>query len=414
MRLAREAGERWRRSTPRVLFALPAAVLLLVLGCGGESTSSSPSASPTIRAVSVGEVRAALTAACAAVRYRDDASWHDALPGTESTRGSLENLYRHLAPLRWDALSAQVDAVPGRPGTVDVRFAGSFGAGPPDRVVVHVVLRFSRLRAWATVSADITPERLARFGLLTYVEPRRLAGSGCVVVYESEWRRLARLIPAARASVADLYGVRVGRPVTVYLYSSRAQATDAIGLSPDGVDQRIRFFSRSGDRLSSQEWSPADVGVVAPEVARVGAWVSTMLVHELSHAFTFAWFRGLAHRPDFFTEGLAVAAEEGRDFAALQRDVSSGRLSIPLLEAIRVDEIWADRSTRIVRLAYSEAGATVRFVRERWGVPRLRAWIRGVSDSDLEDASIRRATRRVLGVSWREFLAGWRAAVLAL
>jgi hypothetical protein len=45
---------------------------------------------------------------------------------------------------------------------------------------------------------------------------------------------------------------------------------------------------------------------------------------------------------------------------------------------------------------------------------RLRHWVHDVADCDQTAAAIKRVTRDDLGVSWADFLRGWRAYVLAL
>jgi hypothetical protein len=76
---------------------------------------------------------------------------------------------------------------------------------------------------------------------------------------------------------------------------------------------------------------------------------------------------------------------------------------------MQVGDIWASRTTDAVRLAYAEAGATVRYVLARWGERRLYRWVRAVANSDLTDAGIMNSVKRELGISWRAFVSGWRA-----
>jgi hypothetical protein len=403
-----------------VLAALAAAA---ASGCGRETgaPTASPSASPSaVRAVSGEEAARLLGAGCVAIVTRDAAAWRAATPSTAAAvRAGLDRVYAHLSPLTWSGLHVEAAPVPREPGVFDVRFVGGLDpAGPPDRVVAELVLAFGRSPSGPVIAGDCTPQEVVVQDVLALQQPRELRGAGCVVVYDRTWRvraaGLARLVPAARAAVLRFYDLHDAAPVAVFVYSSSLEVTDSVGVRPDQVDHRIKFFSLPARRLASDEWSPTDIGVVAPALTGREAWAPTMLRHEMAHAFTLGWFFLTAHAPDFLQEGLAVAAEGTRSYAALQRDLRTGGPSIPLLAGMQTRDIWSGRSSDEVSLAYAEAGATILYVRERWGVSRLRRWVHDMADCDQTAAAIKGVVRRDLGLSWPAFLREWRAYVFAL
>jgi len=411
--------DRIRRSA--VVLAAVLGALALGCGQGAGAPAALPSGSPTAaRAVTGAEAARLLGAGCAAVMARDAGAWKAATPASGvAVRAALDRVYAHLAPLTWRGLRADATPVPRQPGVFDVRLVGALDpAGPPDRVAAELVLAFGRDGSGPFVAADRTPKEVAVEGLLALQQPRELRRAGCVVVFERTWRAraagLAKLVPAARAAVLRFYDLHDAAPLALFIYSSGSEVTDSVGMRPDQVDHRIKFFSHPVRRVAAKPWSPTDVGVVAPALIGQQAWAPTMLRHEIAHAFTLSWFFHTAHAPDFLQEGLAVAVEGSRSYAPLQQDLLSGGPSIPLLSGMQTGDIWSGRSSDEVRLAYSEAGATVLYVRERWGVTRLRRWVHEMADCDQSDAAIKRVVRRDLGLSWPAFLRGWRAYVLSL
>ena len=396
--------------------ALLVAVLALAAGCSSSSPSPAPSAiRPSAPTVSAAQVQQLFDVADRAVTNRDVAAWRAAVPAVSAAaRRGLKAVYAHLSPLSWPSLHAVVTAVPGGPpGTMDVQFTGSpGGAGPTDRLVAELLLTFRPRGGQPTVVADRTFPSLARQGIMAFDAPRQITTPACTVIFDSTWKtraaELANLVPAARAVVVATYHVRPIRPVAIFLYSSGAEVTGSIGLPADQVDHRIQFFTKQVPRLSRSPWAPADVGVLAPALFGQESWTPSMLRHELTHAFTLQWFSGLRNSPDFLKEGLAVAVEDAGSYAPLRQALALNE-PISLLRAMEVGDIWAGRTTDAVRLAYAEAGSTIRYVLHRWGFSRLYRWVRSVADSDMTDAAIMNSVRRELGIRWRAFVSGWRA-----
>ena len=418
---ARRASAGWARAAAALgaaaLTAVFAVVGLASAGCSSQSpppaTSSEKPSGPA--QVTAAQVQKLIDAFDRAILTRDEAAVEAAVPAASAAaRRGLTAVYQHLSPLSWTSLNAVVTAVAGGPpGTMDVQLTGSpGGAGPSDRVVAELLLQF-RLRGGApTLAADRTFPRLRAEGIMAFSAPRQISTRSYTIIFDGTWRaramEIAKLVPAQRATVVATYHVRTARPVAIFLFSSEAEATASIGLYQDQIDHRIQFFTHPVARVSPVSWSPGDIGVVAPALFQQDTWTPSMLRHEIAHAFTLSWFDGLAHSPPFLKEGLAVAVESDRSYAPLRQAIALNE-PISLLREMQVGDIWASRTTDVVRLAYAEAGATIRYVMHRWGFSRMYHWVRSVAGSDMTDAAIMNSTKRELGIKWRAFVSGWRA-----
>lgn len=415
-----------RRGSPgRVLGVAAVALSVAALWAAGCSSSSPPPATSAPKSsdplpVTAAQVQELFDAFDRAVLARDEAAWQAAVPvASAAVRHGLSAVYQHLSPLSWSSLRSVVTAVPGGPpGTMDVQFTGSpGGAGPADRVVAELLLSFGLRGGLPTVVADRTFLRLSRQGIMAFSSPRQISTPSYTIIFDSTWRKraveLAKLVPAQRAVVVHTYHVHPARPVAIFLFSSEAEVTASIGLYKDQFDHRIQFFTHPLARIARAPWSPGDIGVVAPALFQQDSWAPSMLRHELVHAFTLSWFDGLAHSPPFLKEGLAVAVESNRSYVPLRQAIVLNE-PISLLREMQVGDIWASRTTDVVRLAYAEAGSTIRYVLQRWGFSHMHRWVRSVADSDMTDAAIMNATKRELGIKWRAFVSGWRAFATTL
>ena len=160
---------------------------------------------------------------------------------------------------------------------------------------------------------------------------------------------------------------------------------------------KARFFSDEAKRLNGGAAAPADIGVVAPALAEREAWAPLMLAHELTHAFTLSWFDKTAHAPPMLEEGLAVAVEGGRSYAALRRELASGNKSMPLLEEFAVGDLFQSGGPARVRLAYLEGGAVVGYIVQHWGPATLRRFVVQVADSSLSPHDIKESRAPAAG-----------------
>jgi hypothetical protein len=394
------------------IVGLVAALLIVgvtVLALTSRQPQHSQAAATPAAPVAVADVRAAFNAGLTCVKAGDLAGWQERLPaGGSAAQRVLAELYRHLAPLRWTSLGAGVTAIPGKPDTFDVKLTGSIaGVGPADRLVAERVLLVRRLDDRLTVVGDETPAGIRHEYLMAFDKPRLIEAQGGVVVYDSTWRaraeELAADLPQARARLA-LLGLHPRRRVVIFCFSSTAEVTDYLA---QPLDQgQGKFFSDEARRLNGGAAAPADIGVVAPALAAREAWAPLMLAHELTHAFTLPWFDKTAHAPPLLEEGLAVAVEGGRSYAALRRELASGNKSMPLLEEFAVGDLFMSGGPARVRLAYLESGAVVGYIVAHWGPVPLRRFVVEVADSSLSPHDIKEAVRRRLGESWTRFYAG--------
>jgi hypothetical protein len=368
-----------------------------------------PHATATPAPVAATDVRAAFVAGLTCVKAGDLAGWQERLPaGGAAAQRVLAELYRHLAPLRWTALGAGVTTIPGKPDVFDVKITGSIaGVGPTDRVLAERVLVVRRPADRLTVVGDQTPAGIRQEYLMAFDKPRLIEAQGGVVVYDSTWRaraqQLATDLPQARARLA-LLGLHPRSRVVVFCFSSTAQVTDY--LAQPLAQGEGKFFSGEAKRLNGGAAAPADIGVVAPALAERDAWAPLMLAHELTHAFTMPWFDKTAHAPPMLEEGLAVAVEGGRSYAALRRELASGNKSMPLLEEFAVGDLYMSGGSARVQLAYLESGAVVGYIVAHWGPAPLKRFVLQVADSSLSPQAIKEVVRRLLGESWTRFYAG--------
>jgi hypothetical protein len=396
-------------------------VAVLVLVAAGTilpyaATEESPAPAPRTRPATAAEMTAAAGRATSALVAHDAAAWRAALPATGAARRSVESLYRHLVRLPWTEVRVVVQPVDGVPGRF---FAGAVGlvggAGPPDRImarrVYDAVVRDGRL----TLRDDVTPREIRGQQVMAFRAPVVVRRNGLVVIADKDEQAAAEELARAGGPARDrlaLLGISSRRPIVVYYYASRAQLLRALGEDPG--EDRIRFFSHPPLHLGHARSWTRDIGVLGPALAGREAWAPQMLAHELTHAYTAAWFKRTEHAPTLLAEGLATAVEGGRSFQPLRDDLASGTETFPIEKALRVRDLWKGNDTPIVRLAYLEGASLVLYVLDRWDLTRLKAFVRSVSDSDLRAEGLDAAARESLGVSWDELRSGWESYVMTL
>jgi hypothetical protein len=403
-----------RRGTRAGFSIVGLAAALLIAGVTvlalTENRTQHPHAAATPAApVAAADVRAAFIAGLTRVKAGDLAGWQERLPaGGAAAQRVLAELYRHLAPLHWTALGAGVTTIPGKSDVFDVKITGCIGGvGPDDRVVAERVLVVRRPADRLTVIGDETPPVIRHEYLRAFDKPRMIDAQGGVVVYDSTWRaraqELAADLPQARARLS-LLGLHPRRRVVIFCFSSTAEVTDYLAQALDQGEGK--FFSGEAKRLSGGAAAPADIGVVAPALAERQAWAPLMLAHELTHAFTMPWFDKTAHAPPMLEEGLAVAVEGGRSYAALRRELAGGNKSMPLLDEFAVGDLFMSGGPARVRLAYLESGAVVGYILQHWGPAAVKRFVLHVADSSLSPQAVKDAVRRLFGESWARFYAG--------
>lgn len=395
------------------IFVLAGFVFLLPLAFD-EPQAALP---PVARAATPEEARVALGRAAEALRAGDRAAYRAALPASgRAARNALGELFRHLSPLPWARFELLGTPVPGVPGRFDVRAVGQLGStGPRDRVGGERILDLDMLGRRVVATGDATPPAVKRQYLMAFHDPVAVSRNGLLVLADRRAKDRAEALADAGATARTrlaLVGVEPDASVLVSVFSSLEDLKASLGGGPD--EDRIRFFSHAGPRVTPRPWRIRDIGVLGPSLDGTGAWMPLMLSHEMTHAYTGQWFANTEHAPTFLLEGLATAVEGGRDWTPLREEVATGNQLWPLLDAMSAGNLWMGNSTEDVRLAYLEAGSVMLHVIDDWGLAKLRPFVTAVADSDLSEEGIDKATREALGVSWDEFYAGWKEYVLSL
>ena len=74
--------------------------------------------------------------------------------------------------------------------------------------------------------------------------------------------------------------------------------------------------------------------------------------------------------------------------------------------------MWEGGDAEAVSLGYQVGGSLVGYVVSRWGAGKLRPFAQAVAAAEASESGMDEALGDALGVSWREFYAGWRRYVL--
>ena len=75
--------------------------------------------------------------------------------------------------------------------------------------------------------------------------------------------------------------------------------------------------------------------------------------------------------------------------------------------------MWEGAASEGVALGYEIGGSLVDYVVARWGADWLRPFVQAVAAAEPTEAGMDEALGGVLGVTWRQFYAGWRRYVLS-
>jgi hypothetical protein len=372
---------------------------------------------PAPRTVTTRDAQAALDEATEALLAHDRAAWDAALPALSGdARRGVDALYRHLVRVPWTDVRLLAEPVRGRPGRFYVGAVGEVaGAGPADRIVARRVFDAGLRGGRLVLRDDVTPKGIRGQEIMAFDQPVVVRRNGLVVVADKREQHAAELLAKAGAparKLLGLLGIRPGRPVIVYYYSSRRQLLRSLGEDPG--ESRVRFFSRAPVKLNDTPARTRDIGVLGPALEGKESWAPRMLAHELTHAFTSRWFEGTRHAPTLLAEGLATAVEGGRSFEPLRDDLASDEPAFPLEKALRAKSLWKGNSIGKVRLAYLEGASLVLYVLDRWGLRGLRDFVTAVSDSDLSGDGLDAAARSSVGVSWEDLRSGWASFVQTL
>jgi hypothetical protein len=336
-------------------------------------------------------------------------------PASVAAREGLAEVFDTLAPLPWRSFSFEVTPLDPAEGVFRVRGIGQLGdAGPPDRIAVVRHLKLLGAADGAVVLADATPESLRRRYLMALHDSLVLQRPGLIVLGDAAARGRAGAVMAAaaraRPRLASL-GLDTDPPVVITVYGSAADVRDALALG--AATSRLVFFSHPSLRVAGDPWPTYDVGVTGPWLRDWGGSMDEVLRHELAHAYTVSWFGDDEKPPALLVEGIAQAAEGSPLTPALREEVATGDQLWPLPESFADADVWDGGDAEAVRLGYEIGGALVAYVTSRWGPRRLRPFVQAVAAAEPSEAGMDAALGGALGVSWREFFAGWRSYVLA-
>jgi hypothetical protein len=333
---------------------------------------------------------------------------------SSEARAGLGAVFDTLSPLPWRSFSTEVIALD-QDGVYRIRGTGQLGdAGPSDRIAFVRYLKLMDGPDGAVVLSDETPENLRSRYLMALHEPLVLQRPGLIVLGDRRARGRAEDVMAAAARARPRLagiGIDTSPTVVVTVYGSVADVRDALGL--DAPVSRLVFFSHPSLRVAEEYWPTYDVGVMGPWLRDMGPGVDGILRHELAHAYTLCWFGDDDEPPALLVEGIAQAAEGVPASAALREEVATGDQLWPLPESFADADVWDGADAQAVRLGYQIGGALVGYVTSRWGADKVRPFAAAVAAAEPSEAGMDEALGGSLGVSWREFYAGWRRYVLA-
>jgi hypothetical protein len=394
---------------------LCAALALVAAACSLGASDVPPADGDQVRTLEL--ARRQLAHAAESLRDGDRAAFVAALPAAASAgsvRERLDAVFEALAPLPWTSFRFSVRPLPGREGVYRVVGSGQLAdTVPADRLAVVRYLRLSAGPDAVVVTRDATPEDLRRRYLMALHDPVVLERPGFVVLADRWALDRARTVAAsATRARADLEAIGLDtRPaVLVTIYGSAEDVRDALAVRLPSV--RLRFFAHEPLRVSAQEPVVSDVGVMGPWLHDPGESIDVVFLHELAHAYTASWFAGDATPPALLIEGIAAAAEGVPVSRGLREEVRSGDSLWPLPESFAVEDVWDGGDMAAVGLGYEVGRSLVDYVELRWGASHLEEFVRAVTAAEPTEAGMDAALGEALGVSWKEFSAGWRSFVL--
>lgn len=336
----------------------------------------------------------------------------------EQAGDSLAEVFDALAPLPWRTFSLEVTPVDPAAGVYRVRGNGQLGsAGPADRIAVVRYLRLRGAPDGVVVLADETPEDLRRRYLMALHHPIVLQRPGLLVLADRRARgRAAAVLAAAERARPRLAAMGVSTRPTVVITVFGSAEDVRVALATKAETARLAFFSYPALRVAegrSSTHEVYDVGVMGPWLRDAGVSMEDVLTHELAHAYTLRWFSGDEEPPSLLVEGIAQAAEGSAAGSALWEEVATGDQLWPLPESFGVGDVWDGGDGQAVSLGYDIGGSLVTYVAARWGARKVRPFAQAVAAAEPTVTGLDAALEEALGVTWREFFAGWRRYVLA-
>lgn len=391
-----------------------AAVLGLgVAGCG-LGTDSGTEDTGARQAKVLEQAQSQFDRAADGLLERSQSGFEAALEVSPACRTSLRAVYDTLSPLPWRAFEFEVTPLDAASRLYRVRGVGQLGpVGPPDRIAVVRHLTLESKAGGVKVVKDKTPRDLRRRYLMALHDPVVLQRRGLVVLGDRRARDRAAFVMTAaaraRLRLAGL-GLDIRPTVAITVFASVDDVRDALGI--DASSAQLTFFAYPAIRVADEPWPTRDVGVMGPWLRDLAGSMPSILAHELAHAYTLRWFAGTEHAPALLVEGIAQAAE-GASPHRLREEVATGNQLWPLPESFAAEDMWRGDSGAQVSLGYEVGGSLVSYVLSQWGARKLRPFVQSVADGEPTEAGVDAALKDSLGVSWRDFYAGWRRYVLS-
>jgi hypothetical protein len=411
-------ARRISRILAAVIFTVAAASpCLAAAGCGSGADEGGASDQRRTLELASSEFSKAAEALLAGDRTAFDARLPvgGGSPSAAAVRKGLDEVFDALSPLPWRTFTFAVTPDDPKKGIYRVEGSGQLGAsGPPDRLAVIRYLKLAKAADRAVVVADRTPEDLRRRYLMALHDPVVLQRPGLIVLADRWARdRAGEVLAAAARARPRLAALGLGMRPTVLttVYGSVEDVRDALGISTDAG--RLVFFSHPPLRVADDSWPTYDVAVMGPWLRDLGSPMDDAVTHELAHAYTVHWFDGVKDPSSLLVEGIAEAAEGLPMTASLRDEVATGDQLWPLPESFAEADVWEGAKSEDVRLGYQVGGSLVDYVVSRWGAGKLRPFVQAVGAAEPDEAGMDQALGGALGVTWRQFYAGWRRYVLA-
>ena len=380
------------------LLALPFALLALAAVCAACGDDGTPQQA---------EVHAALERASAALVAKDAVAWFRALPaGGKAAEDASYQVYAGLARFPWAAVDAEAVPIKDAPGRYRVCFYGRLTGSDTSALICERFLDFARQGGRLAVVADRTGEQWRGAYYLAYTDPVVVVRPHLVIVGERWQQRLISLIAACDGQAErvverlqlDPRTPEIRRKTLLHVCASREQASMA---------------SATVDGDAAAFVVEEQVYAVNEPLRYWKKYARAVVRHELAHVYAPRFGDG-ERFVGLLVEGLAVAAEGGIDFGPLRAEVARGNRVLPLKRGLIHGSLWRGLSDQQIDLAYLEGGALVLYLEKRWGLKRAWVFADAVVAEERTPAGIERATRRSLGVTWRELYRGWRRFVRTL
>ncbi len=227
-------------------------------------------------------------------------------------------------------------------------------------------------------------------------------GEGVRVLYDEGLDGVAEIVadifPDVRATVEELFDLRVPPPQQIKLYATMKHLQASITLSyTDGLSG----WNEPGESVKILTGRRSTADSLRPLLAHEFGHVCTFQMGEASNQMPWWVLEGVA---EFSSEAMRADREgqEPRSRRAMQTLAKSGGLAA-WDELTTFGEVKPERQA----LVYSQGHDMIQFISEQFGRKGRVAWLSAMAVG----ASLDHATRRALSMSFAELDAKWREAL---